>query len=112
MSNSLDQISSKAASVAGEARVAARHIDQIADAAGQMRSRQDLAARAIQQIERGEHIGATETLRSLVIHCPDGSSIQQWCSESQEMVSQVQRANAELQEAVEKAQAEVASLID
>ncbi len=105
MSDTLDQISSMAASVVGESRVAARHIDQIADAAGQMGSRQDLALRAITQIERGETIGATETLRSLTNHCPDATALQQWCRESQEMASQVERANAELQEAIEKARA-------
>lgn len=105
MSNPLDQISSLAASVAGESRVAARHIDQIADAANQMGGRQDLARRAIEQIERGESIGATETLRSLQGHCPSPESLMQWCSESLQMVSQVERANAELQEAVEKERA-------
>ena len=109
----LDQISAKAASVAGEARVASRHIEQIADAAGQLQSRQDLATRAIQQVERDERASALDTLRSLVQHCPDGNVLQQWCRESQQMVEQVQRANAELQEAVEKAKAQQeAALID
>ena len=50
MSSQLDQISAKAASVAGEARVASRHIANIADAAGQMRSRQNVAAEIMMRI--------------------------------------------------------------
>ena len=114
MSSSLDQISAKAASVAGEARVAARHIANIADAAGQMRSRQNVAAEVINGLQRnGDIDSAVSGLQTMIGHCPDADSLVTWCGESQKMAEQIQRANAELQEAVEKAQAQQeAALID
>ncbi len=101
--NALDQIGQKANTLAGEARMASRHIDNIADAAGQMRTRQNRAVEAIELLRVGDTTRASEKLQGLVDHCPSAESLAAWCEESQRMVGQVDRANAELQEAIEKA---------
>ncbi len=98
----LDAIAEIAGRADGEARVADQHYANALDAQGQLRSRHAMMGRAIEQLDRGEHAEARDTIAAVHGHCPSPENIETWFNESRALMSQAASTRAELAEAIVK----------